>query len=90
MKWIQVRITLKRWYRNEGLVVTNRMNVIKKLILLIFSSGASLFAGVVVVTPVIAWMNYLAEDGPIFPAPMVAFVVVAPIVLSCSLCKDFY
>jgi len=68
------RITLKRWYRNEGLVVTNLMNVIKKLILLIFSPGASLFAGVVVVTPVFAWMNYLAEVGPIFPTAMVVFV----------------
>ena len=71
---------MKRWYRNEGMVMTILMNVVKRLILLIISSGASLFAGGVVVTPMIAWMNYLAEDGPIFPAPMVAFVVVAPIV----------
>ena len=55
------------------------MNAVKKMLLWILSSGVGLVAGGIVVTPVIALMNYFAQDGPIFPAPMVAFVVVAPV-----------
>jgi hypothetical protein len=55
------------------------MNTIKKILVLLFSSGLGLVAGGIVVTLVIAIMNYLAQDGPIFPAPLVAFVVVAPV-----------
>ncbi len=55
------------------------MNVIKKLLISILSSGAGLLGGWIVVSAVIAWINYLAQDGPIFPAPLVAVVVVAPI-----------
>jgi hypothetical protein len=51
-----------------------------KIILnLLFSSLLSLIAGGVVVTPWIALMNYLAEDGPMFPAPLAALLVVLPI-----------
>jgi hypothetical protein len=50
-----------------------------KVTLLIFSSGAGLFAGGILVTFIVALMNYLAEDGPIFPAPLVAFAVIAPV-----------
>lgn len=53
--------------------------LILTLLFVPFSSVLSLLAGMILVTPVIAWMNYTAEDGPIFPAPLVAFVVVAPI-----------
>jgi hypothetical protein len=38
-----------------------------------------LAAGTVVVTPVIAWMYFQAQDGPIFPAPLVALVVAASV-----------
>ena len=55
------------------------MNVIKKLLISILSSGAGLLSGWIVVTAVIAWIYYHAQDGPIFPAPLVAVVVVAPI-----------
>jgi hypothetical protein len=54
------------------------MNIILKLLI---SSFINLLAGGVVVTPVIALMNYLAEDGPIFPAPLVALLVVLPIMV---------
>ena len=52
---------------------------ITKVILLLFSAGLGLLAGVIMVTPVIVWMNYQAQDGPIFPAPLVALAVVAPV-----------
>ena len=52
----------------------------KIILKLLSSSLLSLIAGGVVVTPWIALMNYLAEDGPIFPAPLVAFLVVLPII----------
>lgn len=55
------------------------MNVIKKLLISILSSGAGFLGGWIVVTAVIALIYYLAQDGPIFPAPLVAIVVVAPI-----------
>lgn len=57
------------------------MIAFKKILVLIFSAGIGYLAGGMVVTPVIAIMNYLAQDGPIFPAPMVAFVVAAPVSL---------
>lgn len=57
------------------------LTAIKKLFVLLFSCGVGMFAGGIVVTPVIALMNYLAQDGPIFPAPLVGLVVVAPISL---------
>jgi hypothetical protein len=55
------------------------IQAIQKGLLLIFSSGIGLAAGVIVVTPLIALMNFRAQDGPIFPAPLVAFAVVAPV-----------
>lgn len=55
------------------------MTLIRMLILMSFSSAISRFAGFILVTPVIAWMNYLADDGPIFPAPLVALAIVAPV-----------
>lgn len=53
--------------------------IIQKLAILAISTGLSLLVGGIIVTPLIALANYRAQDGPIFPAPMVAFVVVAPI-----------
>jgi hypothetical protein len=53
----------------------------KVLLKLASSSILGLLAGGVVVTPVIAWMNYKTPDGPIFPAPLVAFFVVFPMIL---------
>jgi hypothetical protein len=55
------------------------IQAIQKGLLLIFSFWAGLVTGGIVVTPVIALMNFLARDGPIFPAPLVAFAVVAPV-----------
>ena len=53
--------------------------IIQKLAILAISTGLSLLVGGIIVTPLIALAYYRAQDGPIFPAPMVAFVVVAPI-----------
>jgi hypothetical protein len=55
------------------------IQAIQKGLLMIFSSGIGLAAGGIVVTPVIALMNFQAQDGPIFPAPLVALAVVAPV-----------
>jgi len=55
------------------------IQAIQKGLLLIFSSCVGLAAGVIVVTPLIALMYFRAQDGPIFPAPLVAFAVVAPV-----------
>lgn len=54
-------------------------SIIQKLAILAISTALSLLVGGIIVTPLIALANYQAQDGPIFPAPMVAFVVVTPI-----------
>jgi apolipoprotein N-acyltransferase len=59
--------------------VNNLSKIIQKLIILALSTTLGLLAGVIIVTPVIALANYQAQDGPIFPAPLVAFVVVVPV-----------
>jgi hypothetical protein len=55
------------------------VQAIQKGFLLIFSSGIGLVAGGIVLTPMIVLMNFQAQDGPIFPAPLIAFAVVAPV-----------
>jgi hypothetical protein len=57
----------------------NRVMWIKTLATLSLSSGLGLLAGGFVVTLLVALANYRAQDGPIFPAPLVAFAVVAPV-----------
>ena len=49
------------------------MRVLKKILILLLSCGIGLAAGTTAAAPVIAVMNYRAVDGPIFPAPLVAF-----------------
>src|SRR5712692_8268027 len=51
--------------------------VIKKIAVVLVSSGVGLVAGTIVATPVIAVMNYRATDGPYFPAPLVALGLLA-------------
>jgi hypothetical protein len=53
------------------------MRFIKKLALVIGASTAGVLAGTVAGTPFIAFANYLATDGPIFPPPLVAFGLLA-------------
>jgi hypothetical protein len=53
------------------------MFFIKKLIVMLFSAWAGLIAGTVAGIPLIAVINYLAQDGPYFPAPLVAFALLA-------------
>ena len=53
------------------------MFFIKKLVVMLFSAWAGLIAGTVAGTPLIAVINYLAQDGPYFPAPLVAFGLLA-------------
>jgi len=55
------------------------IQAIQKGLQLILFSCVGLVTGGMVVTPVIALMYYMAQDGPIFPAPLVAFAVVAPV-----------
>ncbi len=55
------------------------IQAILKGLLLMFSFCIGLAVGGFVVTPVIALMYYFAQDGPIFPAPLVAFAVVLPV-----------
>jgi uncharacterized membrane protein len=43
------------------------------------SAILGLLGGGIPTTLVIAWMNYKATDGPIFPPPLIAFFIVAPI-----------
>jgi len=45
----------------------------------VFSAVMGFIAGTIMVTPVIAVMNYLANDGPIFPPVLVAMLVVVPV-----------
>lgn len=54
-------------------------SIIKRFLLLTISSGSGFLVGGIVVTPAIALMNHLANDGTIFPPSMIAFFVVAPI-----------
>jgi hypothetical protein len=53
------------------------MTAFKKFALLAVASAAGVSVGTVVATPVIATMNYLATDGPIFPPFLVAFGLLA-------------
>ena len=53
------------------------MLVIKKSCVVLLSSGVGLVGATVVATPAIAAMNYLATDGPYFPALLVAFGLLA-------------
>jgi len=55
------------------------IQAIQKGLQLILFSCVGHVTGGMVVTPVIALMYYMAQDGPIFPAPLVAFAVVAPV-----------
>jgi hypothetical protein len=53
------------------------MLTIKKAGLVCVSSLLGVFVGTAIATPVIALMNYLATDGPIFPPPLVALGLLA-------------
>jgi hypothetical protein len=53
--------------------------VIQKFGVILLSSGLGMIAGGMLATSAVALLNYLAVDGPIFPAPLVAFVIVAPV-----------
>jgi hypothetical protein len=48
------------------------MIVLKKAGIVFVSSVIGLMAGVAIAAPVIASMNYLGNDGPFFPPPLVA------------------
>ena len=52
---------------------------IKKLVLLICSSLAGFLFSGAAVTGVIAALNYLAEDGPLFSPGLVSFFLVVPV-----------
>ena len=47
--------------------------------MVVFSAVMGFIAGTIMVTPVIAVMNYLANDGPIFPPVLAAMLVVVPV-----------
>ncbi len=70
---------MQRCSKDERLEVKLFIKAIMKLFVLVFSSGVSLAAGGIIATLVIALMNHSAQDGPIFPAPLVAMVVVIPV-----------
>jgi len=57
------------------------LDPLRKIFQLVFPSLVSSLVGGAVVTPVIAWMNYTAQDGPLFPPPLVAFFVVMPLIM---------
>lgn len=51
--------------------------VIQKIVLTVTAYGVGLVVGTLAATPVIAFANAQATDGPNFPAPMVAFGFIA-------------
>jgi len=53
------------------------MLVVKKAGLISVSSLLGVIMGTAIATPIIALMNHLATDGPIFPPPLVAFGLLA-------------
>src|SRR6185295_10960052 len=55
------------------------MNNLKRSVVIISSAVIGFIAGTVLVTPAMAAMNYLANDGPIFPPALVAMLVVVPV-----------
>jgi hypothetical protein len=57
------------------------LRILTKIIAAAVSSSIGLVAGDLVASLPIAVMYYLATDGPIFPAPLVALLVVVPITL---------
>jgi hypothetical protein len=56
-------------------------STIKKIVILFYSSLAGLLVGGTTVTGVIAWMNFTARDGPLFPPALVALVLLAPVMV---------
>jgi hypothetical protein len=54
-------------------------NILKKLTLLFYSTFSGVMVGGSIVTGIVAWLNFTARDGPNFPAPMVAFVLMVPV-----------
>jgi len=64
-----------------GFVLRNRP-IARALLRLSVSSVAGTFVGGVLVTLWVAVMNLRADDGPYFPPPFVAFVVVLPVTLT--------
>jgi len=54
---------------------------IKKMVILFYSSFAGMLIGGTAVTGLIAWMNFTAQDGPLFPPLMVALVIVTPVIV---------
>ncbi len=57
------------------------LRMLTKIIAAAVSSSIGLVAGDLVASLPIAVMYYFAVDGPIFPAPLVALLVVVPIAL---------
>lgn len=55
------------------------MNILKRIVVIVFGSGMGFITGTILVTPVMAVMNYAANDGPIFPPVLVALLVVVPV-----------
>ena len=55
------------------------MNILKRIVVVVLSAGMGLVAGTILVTPVMAILNYIANDGPIFPPMLIALIVVIPV-----------
>jgi hypothetical protein len=54
---------------------------IKKFLTMLFSILAGLLISGFGVTVVVSILNYLAEDGPYFPSALIAFFLVAPVMV---------
>ena len=55
------------------------MSILKRIVVVVFGAGMGFIAGIIIVTPVMVAMNYVANDGPIFPPMLVALLVVVPV-----------
>jgi len=55
---------------------------LRAAILLGIASVASVLTGSILATPVLAWLNYRAPDGPYFPAPLVSLILSVPMTVT--------
>jgi len=54
---------------------------IKKIVTLFYSSFAGMLIGGTAITGLISWINFAAQDGPLFPPSLVALALMIPVMI---------
>jgi len=54
---------------------------IKKIVILFYSSFAGMLIGGTAITGLISWINFAAQDGPLFPPTLVTLALMIPVMI---------